>query len=148
MVYCTRALTVFVLMLSLDLSRSSGQTRLAVPSYQNPGTSTWQSWAAQGPAAAGIMIVDINKGDDQSYNSRVDSAIQQTRKKGIYVLGYTYTSYGARDPKVIRQKIDAVYNNYNVDGIFLTKVRRVAALPTSTRARIISTIRNWRITFA
>lgn len=107
---------------------SSGQTRLAVPSYQNPGTSTWQGWATQGPAAVGIMIVDISKGDDEKYYSRVDAGIQQARSKGIYVLGYTYTSYGSRDPKLVHQKIDAVYNNYNVDGIFFDEA------PTSCTA--------------
>jgi Spherulation-specific family 4 len=106
-----------VLMLA-TISGMQAQTRIAVPSYQNPGTSTWQSWAAQGPAAVGIMIVDIGKGDTVSYSSRVDSAIQQTRKAGIYVLAYTYTGYATRDPKVIRQKIDAAYNNYDIDGIF------------------------------
>jgi hypothetical protein len=118
MIRWTRAGVVAFLMVSVGLSRSPGQTRLAVPSYQNPGTSTWNGWAAQGPAAVGIMVVDINKGDDENYYSRVDSAIQQARKKGIYVLGYTYTSYGARDPKLIRQKIDAVYSNYDIDGVF------------------------------
>jgi hypothetical protein len=92
--------------------------RLAVPSYQNPGTSVWAGWAAQGPAAVGIMIVNINKGDDQNYYPRVDSVIQQTRAKGMYVLGYTYTGYGTRDPAIVRQKIDAVYSNYAIDGIF------------------------------
>jgi hypothetical protein len=110
-------LAVAVLMLFPVLGMQA-QTRLAVPSYQNPGTSTWQSWAAQGPQAVGIMIVDIGKGDTETYYSRVDSAIQQTRKKGIYVLGYTYTGYGTRDPSVVREKIDAVYNNYDIDGIF------------------------------
>ncbi|MFZ1052921.1 MAG: hypothetical protein WAN41_19725, partial [Candidatus Sulfotelmatobacter sp.] len=53
---------------------ASGQTRLAVPSYQNPGTTTWSSWAAQGPAALGIMIVDIDNGDDPTYYPAVDAA--------------------------------------------------------------------------
>jgi Spherulation-specific family 4 len=106
------------LLLPLLISAAQAQTRLAVPSYQNPGTSTWSGWAAQGPAAVGIMVVSINNGDNTTYSSRVDSAIQQVRKKGIYVLGYTYTNYGTRNPSVVRQKIDAVYANYDIDGIF------------------------------
>ena len=34
------------------VSAAQSQTRLAVPSYQNPGTSTWNGWATQGPGAA------------------------------------------------------------------------------------------------
>jgi len=94
------------------------QTRLAVPSYQNPGTSTWQGWAAPGSTAVGFMIVDISDGDDPTYYPAVDAAIQATRKQGIYVLGYTHTTYGTRDPKLVRQSIDNVYQNYGVDGIF------------------------------
>jgi len=100
------------------LPLAQGQTRIAVPSYQNPGTSVWNGWAAQGPGAVGIMIVDLKSGDNTTYSSSVDAAIQKARKQGIYVLGYTYTTYGARNPATIRQRIDALYQNYLVDGIF------------------------------
>src|SRR4051812_11077475 len=97
------------------------QTRLAVPSYQNPGTTVWNGWAASGPAAVGIMVVSLNHGDDQTYHASIDNAIGNARSKGIYVLGYTYTSYGTRDPKVVRQRIDSLYQNYLGDGIFFDK---------------------------
>jgi hypothetical protein len=100
------------------LSAAHAQTRLAVPSYQNPGTTTWQGWQAAGSSAVGFMIVDISNGDDLTYYPTVDAAIQATRKQGIFVLGYTYTEYGTRDPALVRQAIDAVYQNYGVDGIF------------------------------
>ncbi|MGB7730983.1 MAG: spherulation-specific family 4 protein [Candidatus Acidiferrum sp.] len=114
-----RAVAALVVLASaayIPMARS--QTRLAVPSYQNPGNSVWKSWDAAGSAALGIMIVDLDNGDDMSYHSNIDTAIQQTRKKGIHVLGYTYTDYGARNPTVIHQRIDALYQNYLVDGIF------------------------------
>jgi hypothetical protein len=68
------------------------------------------------------MIVNLNNGDDETYYASVDQSIRATRKKGIFVLGYTYTGYGARDPKIVQRKIDAVYRNYLVDGIFLDEV--------------------------
>jgi len=95
-----------------------GQARLGVPSYQDPGSPQWTAWAAPGAKAVGVMIVNLNNGDDETYYPNVDRAIRATRKQGIFVLGYTYTGYGARDPKIIRQKIDAVYRNYLVDGMF------------------------------
>jgi hypothetical protein len=64
------------------------------------------------------MIVDISNGDDPTYDPVVDAAIQATRKQGIFVLGYTYTTYGTRDPALVRAAIDNVYQNYGVDGIF------------------------------
>jgi Spherulation-specific family 4 len=94
------------------------QVRLGAPSYQDPGTPQWAGWAAPGAAAVGIMIVNLNNGDDENYYASVDQAIRATRKKGIFVIGYTYTGYGTRDPKVVLQKVDAVYRNYLVDGIF------------------------------
>jgi Spherulation-specific family 4 len=97
---------------------AAGQARVGVPSYQDPGSGQWSSWAAPGAKAVGIMIVNLNNGDDETYSPSVDRAIRATRKRGIFVLGYTYTGYGARDPQIIRRKIDAVYRNYLVDGIF------------------------------
>jgi hypothetical protein len=98
------------------------QTRLAVPSYQTAGTAVWNGWATSGPAALGIMIVDPSNGDDQTFHASIATAVQKAQAKGIHVLGYTYTSYGTRDPRVVRQKIDALYQNYFVDGIFFDEV--------------------------
>jgi Spherulation-specific family 4 len=97
---------------------ASSQTRLAVPSYQAPGGTVWNSWAVSGPASVGIMVANLGNGDDQTYHESVSNAIDKARLKGTFVLGYVYTSYGTRDPKVIRQKIDSLYQNYLVDGIF------------------------------
>jgi len=104
-----------VLALSATLS---AQARLGVPSYAQPGSGAWDAWQAVGPGGLGLMIVNLNNGDDETYDPTVDKAVQQARKKGIFVLGYTYTKYGARDPKIVRQKVDAVYRNYLVDGMF------------------------------
>jgi len=109
---------VLLLAFFLATLSANSQTRLAIPSYQNPGTSTWTSWATPGSPAVGLMIVDISSGDDPTYYPAVDAAIQATRKQGIFVLGYTYTGYGTRDPALVRAAINNVYQNYGVDGIF------------------------------
>jgi hypothetical protein len=75
------------------------------------------------------MIVNLDNGDDEGYYPGVDHAIRAARKQGIFVIGYTYTGYGTRDPKIIRTKIDAVYRNYLVDGIFFDEV------PTACNAK-------------
>jgi hypothetical protein len=101
---------------------AAGQTRLGVPAYQEPGSGQWVAWKAPGANAVGIMIVNLDNGDDERYYPRVEEAIRTTRKQGISVIGYTYTGYGTRDPQIIRKKIDAVYRNYLVDGIFFDEV--------------------------
>jgi spherulation-specific family 4 protein len=112
-----RSLVVSVLS-TLCVASLAGQVRLGAPSYQDPGSTQWTDWAAPGSQAVGIMIVNLNNGDDENYYASVDQSIQATRKNGIFVLGYTYTGYGKRDPKIVQRKIDAVYKNYLVDGVF------------------------------
>jgi hypothetical protein len=106
------------LVILFTAAMAAGQTRLGVPSYQNPGSTQWVGWAAPGAKSIGIMIVNLDNGDDENYYASADEAIREARKRGILVLGYTYTGYGTRDPKIVRRRIDAVYRNYLVDGIF------------------------------
>ena len=42
----------------------SAQARLGVPSYAQPGLQDWNTWRAVGPASLGLMIVNLNNGDD------------------------------------------------------------------------------------
>jgi hypothetical protein len=118
---CIRRLVVSALF-AMYAASVTAQVRLGAPSYQDPGSPQWTGWEAPGAQAVGIMIVNLNNGDDENYYYSVDQAIRETRKKGIQVIGYTYTGYGTRDPKVVRSKIDAVYRNYLIDGMFLDEV--------------------------
>jgi len=98
------------------------QSRLAIPSYQDPGSPQWNAWAAPGRQSVGIMIVNENNGDDTSYQPAIAAAIRAARARGIFVVGYVYTGYGLRDSAVVRERVDAVYRNYSVDGIFYDEV--------------------------
>jgi len=64
------------------------------------------------------MIVNEDNGDDTGYDPTIAQAIRAARANGIFVVGYVYTGYGLRDPAVVRDRVDAVYRNYLVDGIF------------------------------
>lgn len=107
-----------VLQLSLLCEPAWAQSRLAAPSYQDPGSQEWNAWAAPGRQSVGIMIVNENNGDDTSYQPAIAAAIRAARASGIFVVGYVYTGYGQRDPAVVRDRVDAVFRNYLVDGIF------------------------------
>jgi hypothetical protein len=111
-------LACFAIQLTLVSASGWTQTRLAVPSYQDPGSPQWNDWAAPRRPSVGIMIVNENNGDDTSYHPAIAEAIRAARAAGIFVVGYVYTGYGTRDPAVVRERVDAVYRNYLVDGIF------------------------------
>lgn len=107
-----------ILQILLACGSASAQSRLAVPSYQDPGSAEWNAWAAPGSQSVGIMIVNENNGDDTSYHPASAAAIRSARANGIFVVGYVYTGYGQRDLATVRDRVDAVYRNYLVDGIF------------------------------
>jgi len=113
---------LFFIALLFSCIHSTAQSRIAVPSYQSPGVSQWLEWRTVASPSVGIMIVNLDNGDDTTYDPRVDQAIRNTRKQGIFVVGYVYTGYGQRDPALVRKKVDAVFHNYLVDGIFFDEV--------------------------
>jgi hypothetical protein len=94
------------------------QARLAIPTYVMPGSEKWDLWQRTGPHAVGIMIVNLNNGDDTAMNATAAEAVKSARQAGILVLGYVHTGYGKRDPEEVRTKIDAAFKNYETDGIF------------------------------
>jgi Spherulation-specific family 4 len=117
-----RNLSLALLMLSFTVIPSAAQSRIAIPSYEDPGSAQWDEWRAPGSSSVGIMIVNLDNGDDTAYYPSVDQGIRNTRKKGIFVVGYIYTEYGKRDPAMVRKEVDAVFQNYQVDGIFFDEV--------------------------
>jgi hypothetical protein len=88
------SLALFSVVLLFSGIPSPAQSRIAIPSYQDPGGAQWNGWQALGSSSVGIMIVNLNNGDDITYSPSVDQAIRNTRKKGIFVVGYVYTGYG------------------------------------------------------
>lgn len=97
----------------------NAQTRLAIPSYSPPDSQQWRTWQSVGPQGLGIMIVNLNNGDDVGFNAPAAAGVKSAQDAGITVLGYIHTGYGKRDPQQARAKIDAVFKNYAVNGIFL-----------------------------
>jgi hypothetical protein len=113
------ALALWQLSLLPAHAQSPNTPRLAIPSYVSPASSVWTDWSSLGPKAVGIMILNRDNGDDISPDPGLAKIVSQTRHSGILVLGYIHTTYGRRDPAQIRAKIDGVYRNDHVDGIFL-----------------------------
>lgn len=101
--------------------------KIAIPSYAEPGSKVWNTWAAY-PQAVAIMIVNLDNGDDTTFYPSVLAAVQSAQASGIKVLGYTYTEYGERNPSTVEGKIAAAETNYGLNGIFLDQA------PTSCTA--------------
>ena len=115
------ACVLFLFLLSsgalINPARAFAQQLIAIPSYSDPGDTTWNAEEAQSQRVK-IMIINLNNGDDTTFHPYVLAAVQKAQQDGITVLSYTYTRYGKRDPKVVIRKIKAAANNYGIDGIF------------------------------
>ena len=99
--------------------QAGDQPRLAVPSYVSPTSKEWNSWSSLGPKTVGLMVLNLNNGDDTRYDAAVAAAVKSTQESGILVLGYIYTHYADRNPAEVRAKIQGVFASYRIDGIFL-----------------------------
>lgn len=114
-----RTIVALFCTLLLVASAMNAQKRLAIPSYAPPGTEQWRTWQSVGPQALGIMIVNLHNGDEVRFSAPAAAAVKSAQDAGITVLGYIHTGYGKRDPQEVVAKIDAVFKNYAVNGIFL-----------------------------
>ena len=101
--------------------RAADQPRLAVPSYVSPTAKEWNVWASLGSQTLGIMIINLNNGDDTRYDAAIAAAVKGTQESGILVLAYVYTRYSQRDPAEIRAKIDGVFESTMSTASFWTR---------------------------
>ncbi len=101
-------------------SPSHAQQKMAIPAYFYPG-SLWTQATASAPTVD-IMIMNPNSGPDTYINSDYVAEVQAAQARGVTILGYVHTTYGARDSQVVMAEINAYFQWYGVDGIFLDEV--------------------------
>jgi hypothetical protein len=94
--------------------------RIAIPSYFYPG-APWDRLIADA-AAVGLAIVNPNSGPGAGRDEAYLSQIARARAAGIRVIGYVHTRYGARPWREVVAEVDAYYDWYEIDGIFLDEV--------------------------
>ena len=129
--------------LAVSASVAQATQSIAVPAYFYPSypDPVWaQMQTAVPPVSLAVMNVDSGPGiaPDPNYVSQIAAA----RAAGIIVLGYVYTSYGARAAATVQADIDAYYAWYPVDGIFFDEAANTcpqqpyyAALDTYVKAK-------------
>ncbi len=93
---------------------------ILVPAYFYPGYY-WETLAVRAALAPGRITAIANPGNGPG--SFVDpnylTAITNVRNAGGRVIGYVYTVYGSRSMAEVKADIDAWYQFYPIDGIFL-----------------------------
>jgi hypothetical protein len=101
---------------------------LYVPLFTYPTSSTWNTLITKKNANPGLAIraaINPSSGVGSSKDSNYVTGINNLKGSGIKVGGYVYTSYGSRDPNVIKAEIDNYKLWYNVDGIFFDEMSNV-----------------------
>ena len=108
----------------LDLKRAltehNEEAYLAVPAYFYPGPEWGQM--LDGAPKVSIAIMNPNSGPGIARNFEYVGVRQSARGKGVRVIGYVYTEYGAKPFHEVRGEIDRYKEWYSVDGIFVDGV--------------------------
>jgi len=93
-----------------------------VPLYSYPTESPWSAIVTAKlahPSVPVIAIANVNDGPGTSVDSEFTNGIRSLTTAGIVVIGYVYTSYGAREAATVKADIDAWHKFYpEVTGIF------------------------------
>lgn len=90
---------------------------MAIPAYFYPG-ALWNQAIAGAPTVE-ILVMNPMNGPGSAWDPNYGAAVSNAQAAGIFVVGYVYTSYGARNTNDIRADIDKYEAWYRVDGIFL-----------------------------
>jgi Spherulation-specific family 4 len=129
------ALLVFVIPVSSSQS-------MAVPAFFPPG----QLWRQLDSAAATIRLVVMNpaSGPGTAYDPAYGEVVRTAENRGITVVGYVDTNYGARDLSAVESEVDDYYTWYHVNGVFFDRASTGCALargPTSYYAKLHAYVR-------
>lgn len=110
-----------MILLASALAISAAPMGIMVPAYFYPG-GLWNSMNFAASRVPLVAIMNPNNGPDTTQNPDYVAAVNSLRAAGGRVIGYVYTSYGARDTNTVKTDIDRYFNFYSVDGIFLDEM--------------------------
>lgn len=129
-------IALLIALVILLMRASSGQS-MAVPAFFPPGPL----WSQVDSAAATLRLVVMNpaSGPGPAYDQSYGSVVRSAQKRGITVVGYVDTNYGARSLSAVESDVDKYYSWYHVNGIFFDRASTDCALaiaPTSYYAAL------------
>ncbi|WP_165228950.1 spherulation-specific family 4 protein [Aquisphaera insulae] len=96
-----------------------------VPAYFYPGGSgelAWETIAATAREVPLRVILNPSSGPGRLIDSTYAAACRRARAAGARILGYVHTSYGLRDPELVRAEVVAYLEMYEVDGLFIDEM--------------------------
>jgi hypothetical protein len=100
------------------------QTGVIVPLY----TSSLSAWTpvmdskAAHPGVAIVGIINPNDGPGSALNASYTALVGDLHSAGVVVLGYSHTSYGARNASAVQAEINNYASWYGVNGVFLDQM--------------------------
>ena len=138
-VWASLFVVVIALLIALAvllMPASSGQG-MAVPAFFPPG----RLWSQVDSAAPTLRLVVMNpaSGPGPAYDQSYGSVVRTAQKRGITVVGYVDTNYGARGLSAVEADVEKYFSWYHVNGIFFDRASTDCALavaPTSYYATL------------
>ena len=92
---------------------------IVIPLYTYPTDRSWASVIKAKQAYPNVpftVVINPNNGPDTSSDPNYATGIKNFQAAGIQVLGYVYTSYGARSTSSIVSDVNAYDSWYHVNG--------------------------------
>ena len=129
-------IALLIALVVLLMPASSGQG-MAVPAFFPPG----RLWSQVDSAAPTLRLVVMNpaSGPGPAYDQSYGSVVRTAQKRGITVVGYVDTNYGARGLSAVEADVEKYFSWYHVNGIFFDRASTDCALavaPTSYYATL------------
>ena len=103
-------------------------TGVVVPLFAYPTAPIWQSVIQDklaNPTIPMVAVVNPDNGPGYFQDPVYVQAIDSLRSAGIIVIGYVYTSYGARSQSDVLANINSYRQWYNINGIFFDEMANV-----------------------
>jgi hypothetical protein len=107
---------------------SGGCVRQLVPAYFAPGApGGWDALLAGTPPGVATAIVNPANGPGTARDPRYAEVVSSARAKGIGVVGYVHTRFGARPAAEVAADVERWREWYGVEGIFLDETSSLPA---------------------
>jgi len=105
----------------------SAKTKMLVPLYVYPGAA-WDQVAAGARSVKTVAIINPSSGPGGAPDSTYQTYMQKLHDAGVDMVGYVYTSYGARALSAVKADVDTYASHFPlVKGIFLDEGANTAS---------------------
>jgi len=108
--------------LGMSIPAMATQIEILVPAYFYPsgaGLDAWRKLAQAAHKTPLVVIANPDSGPGAAIDTDYEAVIDEVRAAGARVIGYVYTSYGARPIADVVADIERYRQFYAIDGFFL-----------------------------